>query len=131
MGFKLKTYIFFLVFISCFAYAQQTKIDSLQQLLKTASKTEQASIYIELSKLVQDKSNPNENPAVTYLEEAKKRIDTEKDKALYFQYLSLLSRQQLYANQINESLETSKKALDLGYKKDSSELIELYKKEYL
>ncbi|NCP52695.1 MAG: hypothetical protein GW839_03040 [Flavobacteriales bacterium] len=80
MGFKLKIVLFFSLFISCFVFAQQTKIDSLEQLLKTASKTEQASIYIELSKLVQDKSNPNENPAVTYLEEAKKRIDIEKDK---------------------------------------------------
>ncbi len=127
MGFKLKIVLFFSLFIYCFVYAQQTKIDSLEHLLKTASKTKEASIYIELSKLVQDKSNPNENPAVAYLEEAKKRIDIEKDKRLYFQYLSIIARQQLYAHEINESLETTKKALDLGYKEDSSELIELYK----
>ena len=41
--------------------------------------------------------------------------------------MSIIARQQLYAHEINESLETSKKALDLGYKEDSSELIELYK----
>jgi signal transduction histidine kinase len=127
MNSKGQIHIVFFLLISCFSFAQFSKIDSLQQLLLTSSKKEKANIYIELSKLLQGKNDPNNNPSVLYLENAKKLINFDEDKDLAFQYLSLVARQQLYTNDVYESLETSQQALNLGYKENSDELIELYK----
>lgn len=126
MFFKIKILLIFTIFISCFSFAQTTKVDSLKQLLNTSSKKEKVSIYLELSKLVQSKNDPNNNPSISYLEKAKALIDFNKDKSLAFQYLSLRARQELYANKFEKALKTSNKALNLKYKEDSKELIEVY-----